>query len=102
MEKFKTLNNSPAKRYIRAISEGDFRVCTYLLFNLRDTYVHKVYARLVDYYFKAFEFHELKSFRQICRLLNVDLIVEQYIVKLYNNWKGGVYDESMENFCKDC
>ncbi len=93
MEKFKTLNNSYAKEFVRLLSQSNLRACSYLLYNCRNMYVFKAYSKLCRLFFKHFDIQDTGYYRSVARILDIDIVVVNHIVKLTNQWKGGVFDE---------
>ena len=93
MEKFKTLNNSYAKDFVNLLSQSNLRACSYLLYNCRNMYIKKAYSKLCRLFFSYFDIEDTSYYRSIARILDIDINVVNHIVKLYNEWKGGVFDE---------
>lgn len=96
---FTTLNNRYASTFIDNLCRNNFRACCYHLFNAREMFLPRVYGRLVCYLFEHFEISDIRQLREFFDYYSVDLVVCNYIVKLFYYWKGGVfYEKSMENF----
>ena len=93
MEKFKTLNNSYAKDFVYLLSQSNLRACSYLLYNCRNMYIKKTYYMLCRLFFSHFDIEDTFYYRSVARILDIDILVVNHIVKLCHEWKGGVFDE---------
>lgn len=44
-------------------------------------------------FFSHFDIEDTFYYRSVARILDIDILVVNHIVKLCHEWKGGVFDE---------
>lgn len=94
MEKLKTLNNRYAFDFIRYLYFGDFRSCCYMLYNGHESFTYEPFAKLVCRFFSYLGIIDNFLLRELCDFYSIDVCVSNYIIKLFHEWKGGVYDDN--------